>query len=130
VAKLIKLAKAANKKDIIGHSVNNSVSHLLPVLSGIPQDSILGHLQFFNKFYVNNTSCRNNQALFIVAISFQMTPNCLKIISSPQDSLKLQEYLNKLNFWSAHWHVLFGLPKIVLLSFKRKCFTSCNIGNF
>ena len=44
--------------------------------------------------------------------------------------LKLQEYISKLNFWSNHWHFLFGLSKNVLLSFKRKCFTSCNIGNF
>ena len=75
--------------------INNSLSHLLPVSSGIPQGSILGPLLFL--IYVNYIPDIIKFCLFFL---FADDTKCIKTISSPLDSLKLQ---NNLNFWSTHW---------------------------
>ena len=62
--------------------INNKYSHLLPVLSGIPQGSILGPLLFL--VYVNDISDHiSNSVLYL----FADDTKCLKFISDPADSI-------------------------------------------
>ena len=65
--------------------INNSLSHL-PVLSGIPQESILGPLLFL--IYVNDIP---DIFKFCLLFLFADDTKCIKTIFSPLDSLKLQE---------------------------------------
>ena len=103
--------------------INNKYSHLLPVLSGIPQGSILGPLLFL--IYVNDIPdyiC--NSVLYL----FADDTKCLKTISDPADSIQLQDDINSLNHWSEQWSLLFNPTKIVQISFKPNLQTSYTIG--
>ena len=103
--------------------INNKYSHLLPVLSGIPQGSILGPLLFL--VYVNDIPdyiC--NSVLYL----FADDTKCLKFISNPADSIQLQDDINSLNHWSEQWSLLFNPTKIVQISFKPNLQTSYAIG--
>ena len=69
--------------------INNKYSHLLPVLSGIPQGSILGPLLFL--VYVNDIlDYISNSVLYL----FADDTKCLKAISDPAESIQLQDDIN------------------------------------
>ena len=100
--------------------INNKYSYLLPVLSGIPQGSILGSLLFL--VYVNDII--TNLLLYL----FADDTKCLKIISDPADSIKLQDDIASLNHWSVKWSLLFNHTKVVQISFRSQLPTSYTIG--
>ena len=94
----------------------------LSILSEIPQGSIFGLLVLL--IFVNDIP----DIIKYYCVSVDDT-KCLKMISSPQDFLKLQEDLNKLSFWSIYHAYTcifyFAFQRlIVLLSFKGKFSTS------
>ena len=102
------------------HCVN---SYLLPVLSGIPQGSILGPLLFL--VYVNDIPDYITNSLLYLFADYT---KCLKTISDPADSIKLQDDINSLNHWSEKWSLLFNHTKVVQNSFRSHLPTSYTIG--
>ena len=103
--------------------INNKYSHLLPVLSGIPQGSILGPLLFL--VYVNDIPDYITNSLLYL---FADDTKCLKTISDPADSIKLQDDIDSLNHWSEKWSLLFNHTKVVHISSRSHLPTSYTIG--
>ena len=103
--------------------INNKYSYLLPVLSGIPQGSILGSLLFL--VYVNDIPDYITNSLLYL---FADDTKCLKTISDLADSTKLQDDIDSLNHWSEKWSLLFNNTKVVQISFKSHLPTSYTIG--
>ena len=77
---------------------------MLPVVSGVPQESILGPLLF---------------AVFINDLPADDT-KCLKVISNPTDIQILQEDLDNLSNWSHANKLLFNESKSCHLHFGKK----------
>lgn len=75
--------------------INNALSDLLPVLSGVPQSSILGPVLFL--IYVNDLSqCIEFSTVFL----FADDAKCHRDINGPKDSQSLQRDLDRLYEWS------------------------------
>ena len=104
--------------------INNSYSDLLPVLSGVPQGSILGPLLFI--IYINNMTSYINQ---IQLLKFADDTKCFKHICTLTDSEVLQENVIALLTWSKDTDLNFNLKKFVHLSFKRKLETTYTISD-
>ena len=95
--------------------VNNCLSTSLPVLSGVPQGSILGPLLFL--VYINDLpSYASNSNLLL----FADDTKCLKSITNLADCHKLQDDIDKLSLWCNQWRMKFNITKCVLLSFHSK----------
>ena len=90
--------------------LNQCTSDLLPVISGVPQGSILGPLLFL--IFVNDLplSIRHSH-IFLYADDTK----CLKNVSSHSDSHSLQDDLSNLFSWSLQWNLHFNENKCVLL---------------
>ena len=79
--------------------INGSSSDCLPVLSGVPQGSILGLLLFL--IYINDLSASTQ---FSYVLSFADDTKSFKTISNYIDSQQFQQDLNSLAKWSEDWH--------------------------
>ena len=96
-------------------SINNSLSDCLPVLSGVPQGSILGPLLFL--VYINDLpSVISSSNTFI----FADDTKCFKIIKTESDIQLLQNDLTSLAHWSDNNHLSFNISKFVLLRLHNK----------
>ena len=83
-------------------TLNYCISNLLPVLSGVPQGSILGPLLLI---YVNDIpSFIIDSNIFL----FADDAKCLKKVSSQPDCYSLQEDLSRLSAWSTKWKLKFN----------------------
>ena len=89
------------------HRVNikKSASNWLPVMSGVPQGSVLGPVLFLN--YINDTD--NN--LESVASLFADDAKIYKIIKTKEDIEALQRDLKQLDNWSDKWLLSFNMDK-------------------
>lgn len=92
--------------------INKSISPNLPVLSGVPQGSILGPLLFL--IYINDlpssvSSCK--------PLMFADDTKCFKSIKDRSDSQLLQSDINSLAQWSNTWLLPFNFSKCVVLHF-------------
>lgn len=104
--------------------INNKYSNLLPVLSGVPQGSILGPLLFL--VYINDIpDCVISSLLLL----FADDTKCSNIIRNPVDSHQLQDNIESLYRWSVDWNLKFNLSKCVQISFKPKSSTTYTIGS-
>ena len=96
-------------------SINNSLSQCLPVLSGVPQGSILGPLLFL--VYINDLpSAITSSNIFI----FADDTKCFMKITSELDIQLFQEDLSSLSHWSINNHLSFSIPKFVFMCYHNK----------
>ena len=103
--------------------INDSASKTLPVLSGVPQGSVLGPILFL--IYVNDLPATvTNTKLLLFADDAKI----YKSIANPTDVLLLQEDLNLLNSWSINNHLNFNVNKCIFLSFNAKSLSNYHIG--
>ena len=94
-------------------SLNNSTSNTLPVISGVPQGSILGPVLFL--IFVNDLPPTvSSSSLYL----FADDTKCLSHINNLGDSLSLQDDLNLLTSWSNHWKLIFNTLKCAVLRFS------------
>ena len=95
-------------------SINNHHSAFLPVLSGVPQGSILGPLLFL--VYINDLPvCVSNSSLLL----FADDTKCSKSIINLTDASLLQNDLDGISVWSKQWNLFFNESKCALISFCR-----------
>ena len=84
-------------------SINYSLSKCLPVLSGVPQGSILGPLLFI--VFINDLpSVISSSNTFI----FADDTKCFKIIKTESDIQQFQMDLTSLSHWSDNNHLSFN----------------------
>ena len=103
--------------------INDSTSKTLPVLSGVPQGSVLGPILFL--IYVNDLPATvTNTKLLLFADDAKL----YKSIANPTDVLLLQEDLNLLNSWSINNLLNFNVNKCIFLSFNAKSLSNYHIG--
>ena len=95
--------------------LNDCVSDLLPVLSGVPQGSILGPLLFL--VFINDMpQSISHSNIFL----FADDAKCLKTVATPPDCQSLQDDLLQLSTWCNQWKLQFNENKCVLLRFNLK----------
>ena len=102
-------------------SIKNCYSELLPVVSGVPQGSILGPLLFL--VYINDMSS------YIQHSQIFKFADDINYISSISDQNILQEDIDALFTWSKDSDLNFNLKKFVHLSFKPKFNTTYNMSD-
>ena len=93
-------------------SVNKAFSDSLPVLSGVPQGSILGPLLFL--IFINDLHQSNRSSSLLL---FADDAKCFRMIQSPSDCLLLQSDLSRLSNWSSYWKLSFNELKCTLIHF-------------
>ena len=94
--------------------VNGILSTPTPVLSGIPQGSVLGPLLFL--IYVNDLPSDICSSLMLFADDTKI----YRCIQSTEDAETLQADLNTLSQWSTTWQLPFNVDKCKVLHFGQK----------
>ena len=97
-------------------SINTSISAQLPVISGVPQGSILGPLLFL--IFVNDLP---PSASISSVFLFADDTKCLKTIRNISDCLSMQKDLQNLTIWSQCWKLNINVAKCALLRFSSGC---------
>lgn len=94
--------------------MEGEASAWLPVLSGVPQGSILGPLLFV--LYINDLpNCVTSSEVAL----FADDAKCFREIRSASDCHLLQHDLNKIHEWSRIWKLNFNVSKCKLLTIAR-----------
>ena len=93
-------------------SINNSLSPLLPVTSGVPQGSILGPILFL--IYINDLPL---SIKFSNLFLFADDGKCALPIGGYPEQTHLQSDINSLHEWSCTWHLSFNKEKFTLIRF-------------
>jgi len=85
----------------------------VPVQSGVPQRTVLGPLMFL--LYINDITKDINSPLRLFA------DDCLlyKVINNGEDTVTLQEDLNKLSQWADTWQLSFNVNKCTVIHCTR-----------
>ena len=99
-------------------SVSHSASGVLPVISGVPQGSMLGPLLFL--IYINDLP---GKLSLIKILLFADDAKCFMSISSRADCLSLQSDLSSLADWSSTWKLTFNKKKCSIIHFARGQFS-------
>ena len=90
--------------------VDNSIACFLPVLSGVPQGSILGPLLFL--LYINDLpDCLETSIMYM----FADDSKCIHIIRNFNDTIDFQDDLDSVYLWSQTWKLKFNLSKTALI---------------
>ena len=105
-------------------TINNSYSDPLPIVSGVPQGSILGPLLFI--VYINNMSLYINHSQYL---KFADDTKCFLHINTLSDHIALQEDITAIFTWSLDSDMDFNFKKFIHLSFKSKLDTIYTISD-
>ena len=95
--------------------LNNTISDPLPVVSGVPQGSILGPILFL--IFVNDLPETLSSSHMLL---FADDTKCFKAIHNSLDSHILQQDLHHLTMWSQQWHLSFNPKKCVLVRYSSR----------
>lgn len=97
---------------------NNSSSSLSPVISGVPQGTVLGPLLFL--IYINDLPDDISSSIRLFA------DDCViyRPIVDPTDNLALQQDLRKIDEWCNKWLMVLNVHKTSIMSFHRRRYYS------
>ena len=95
-------------------SVGQSFSNKLPVISGVPQGSILGPVLFL--IFINDLPTIFS---FCKILLFADDAKCLMPISSQHDCVLLQNDLNRLVEWCNTWNLFLNEEKCSIIHFTK-----------
>ena len=95
-------------------SINNGLSDKLPVISGVPQGSILGPILFI--IYINDLPSNVSSSIILM---FADDTKYYRPISCPNDSLLLLQDLNSISEWCVAWNLSFNSTKCAALQFSH-----------
>ena len=93
--------------------VNGSLSPTAPVLSGIPQGTVLGPVLFV--VYINDLL----DNITSEGLMFADDTKIFRQITSREDAMELQSDLNKLEQWSEKWELKFNAGKCHVLTLGK-----------
>ena len=93
-------------------TINNSYSDPLPVVSGVPQGSILGPLLFI--VYINDMSSYINHSQYL---KFADDTKCFLHINTLSDHIALQEDITAIFTWSLDSDMDFNFKKSTALRY-------------
>ena len=93
--------------------VNGVKSDWAPVLSGVPQGIVLGPLLF--SLYINITEDVDSELRF-----FADDCVCYREIKDTEDTVKLQEDIDRLGCWARSWGMRFQPVKCNIMQITRK----------
>ena len=96
-------------------TVMGITSEPLPVLSGVPQGSILGPLLFL--VYVNDLT-KSTSSNTIVTM-FADDTKCHRALQHPDDNTILQSDLDKITVWRHDWKMSLNQSKCGVVDFSR-----------
>ena len=93
--------------------VNGAKSDWAPVLSGVPQGTVLGSLF---SLYINDISTDIDFEIRLFADDCV----CYREIKDTEDTLKLQKDIDQLGFWARKWDMRFQPVKCNMMQITRK----------
>ena len=94
--------------------VNGVKSDWAPVLSGVPQDTVLGPLLF--SLYINDISSNIESEIRLFADDCV----CYREIKDEEDTIKLQRDIDRLGSWARKWGMRFQPVKCNMMQLTRK----------
>ena len=94
--------------------VNGVKSDWAPVLSGVPQGTVLGPLLFF--LYINDISSDIVSEIRLFADDCV----CYREIKDEEDTIKLQRDIDRLGSWARKWGMRFQPVKCNMMQLTRK----------
>ena len=94
--------------------VNSAKSDWAPVLSGVPQSTVLGPLLF--SLYINDISTDIDSEIRLFADDCV----CYQEIKDTEDTLKLQKDIGQLGCWAGKWGMRFQPVKCSMMQITRK----------
>ena len=94
--------------------VNGAKSQLAPVLSGVPQSTVLGPLLF--SLYINGIMVGIESEIRLFADDCV----CYRQIDSTEDTSKLQKDIDQLSKWARKWGMRFQPVKCNIMQLTRK----------
>ncbi|MDD9361349.1 MAG: reverse transcriptase family protein, partial [Anaplasma sp.] len=94
--------------------VNNHTSHSLPVISGVPQGSVLGPLLFL--IYINDLP------LHVSCHIRMFADDCViyRSVANVSDQSILQNDINNVQGWCNQWLMVLNFNKCKVMSFQRR----------
>ena len=97
--------------------LNGHASDWLPVLSGVPQGSVLGPLLFL--VYINDLDKALNLTKSSI-FKFADDTKVLRVVNNEEDRDSFQDDIDSLFAWSQEWQMLFNADKCKVIHFGRR----------